>query len=174
LELGEADDVATLKLIKEQLRDIPQRGIGYGLLRYLRRDEISAILRELPPAEVLFNYLGQFDSVLGGSTLLRVAQESSGKPQSEKETRRHLLEINVSVGDGRLRMTWSYSEHLHQRTTIEWLAAEYADALRRLINHRQSSQSDGFTPADFPGARLNQEELDAFLTKFKQGQSRSK
>ncbi|HMG73430.1 MAG TPA: condensation domain-containing protein, partial [Pyrinomonadaceae bacterium] len=174
LELGEADDVANLKLIKEQLRDIPQRGIGYGLLRYLRRDEISATLRELPRAEVLFNYLGQFDLVLGGSTLLRVAHESSGKPQSEKETRRHLLEINASVGHGRLRMTWSYSDHLHRRTTIEWLAAEYADALRKLINYSPSSQSDGFTPADFPGARLIQEELDTFLTKFKEEQGRSK
>jgi non-ribosomal peptide synthase protein (TIGR01720 family) len=174
LELGEADDVANLKVIKEQLRDIPQRGIGYGLLRYLRRDEISASLRELPAAEVLFNYLGQFDLVLGGSRLLSVAQESSGKTQSEKETRRHLLEINASVGDGRLRMTWSYSEHLHQRTTIEWLAAEYADALRRLINYRESPESEGFTPADFPGARLNQKELDTFLTKIKQGQSGSK
>jgi amino acid adenylation domain-containing protein/non-ribosomal peptide synthase protein (TIGR01720 family) len=171
LEVGETDDVTTLKSIKKQLREIPQRGIGYGLLRYLRRDEISASLRELPQAEVLFNYLGQLDSVLADSTLLSVAQESSGKTQSEK-ARRHVLEINASVGDGRLRVTWSYSEHLHQRTTIEWLAAEYADALRRLIDHRQSPESAGFTPADFPGAKLNQQELDTFLTKFKQGRSK--
>ncbi len=174
LEVSETDDLPAIKQIKEQLHEIPQRGIGYGLLRYLRSDETSAILRELPPAEVLFNYLGQFDSVLAGSTLLGPAQESIGKTKSEKETRRHLLEINAGVSDGRLQITWNYSEHLHHRATIEWLAAEYADALRRLINHRESSRPEGFAPADFPGARLNQEELNTFLAKFKQGQGRAK
>src|SRR6185369_504086 len=39
LELSETDAGATLKSIKEQLRAIPQRGIGYGLLRYMSRDK---------------------------------------------------------------------------------------------------------------------------------------
>lgn len=175
LELGEALDAGeALKLVKEQLREIPHNGIGYGLLRYLRRDETGAKLCELPPAEVLFNYLGQLDSVLTGSTLLRAAQESSGPAQSEKERRRHVLEIDLSVGDGRLRMTCRYSEHLHRRTTIEWLAAEYMDALRELIRHCRSPESGGFTPTDFPEAKLNQKELDKFLSKFKQVGGRSR
>ncbi len=175
LELGEALAVGeALKLVKEQLREIPQNGIGYGVLRYLREDEISAMLRELPPAEVLFNYLGQFDSVLSGSKLLRVADEASGLAQGEQERRRHALEIDLSVSHGQLRMTWSYSEHLHRRSTIEWLAAEYGDALRELIRHCQAPQSGGFTPADFPSAKLSQKELDKFLGKFKPRGGRSK
>src|SRR6185295_4340563 len=51
--LGEA-----LMGIKEQLRRVPQRGIGYGMLRYLAGETLES------EAEVGFNYLGQFDQVL--------------------------------------------------------------------------------------------------------------
>src|SRR4029453_3910609 len=51
-----------LKSVKEQLRHLPKRGIGYGVLRYLSQDtEISEKLRTLPQAEVCFNYLGRVD-----------------------------------------------------------------------------------------------------------------
>ena len=92
--------------------------------------------------------------------------------QSGKEIRRHVLEINASISDGRLRMIWSYSENLHQRATIEWLAAGYLNALREVIEHCQSPESGGLTPADFPEAKLSQKELDKFLGKFKQGDRR--
>ncbi|HJP95206.1 MAG TPA: amino acid adenylation domain-containing protein [Pyrinomonadaceae bacterium] len=54
----------TLKSVKEQLRRVPNRGIGYGLLRYLRGDEaICTQLEKFPQAQVSFNYLGQLDQV---------------------------------------------------------------------------------------------------------------
>ncbi|MGH7999038.1 MAG: amino acid adenylation domain-containing protein, partial [Brasilonema sp.] len=66
-----------LKAVKEQLRGIPKRGIGYGLLRYLNGNkEITEQLQALPQAEVKFNYLGQFDQVLSSSSLFEPAQES--------------------------------------------------------------------------------------------------
>src|SRR6185312_2598708 len=50
---------AALKAVKEQVRRIPQRGIGYGVLRYLG-EEVGAKLKEQEEAELSFNYLGQF------------------------------------------------------------------------------------------------------------------
>ncbi len=60
-----------LKAIKEQLRGVPHRGIGYGLLRYLRGGEASERLATLPAAEVSFNYLGQLDGTPPGGASLR-------------------------------------------------------------------------------------------------------
>src|SRR5262249_22100624 len=48
---------AALKSVKEHLRSVPGRGLGYGALRYLRR---PADL-DGPVPQVGFNYLGQFD-----------------------------------------------------------------------------------------------------------------
>jgi hypothetical protein len=79
-EPGEA-----LKSIKEQLRAIPNRGVGYGLLRYLSGDEeIAARLRQSPQAEVSFNYLGQFDQLLPEGALFGPATESVGPARSPR------------------------------------------------------------------------------------------
>ncbi|HBL30248.1 MAG TPA: non-ribosomal peptide synthetase, partial [Acidobacteria bacterium] len=48
----------SLRAIKEQLRAVPQGGIGYGLLRHVAGGEAAERLQSLPAAQVAFNYLG--------------------------------------------------------------------------------------------------------------------
>ena len=158
------DSEDALKKVKEQLRSIPNRGIGYSVLRYLSEEpKVTEELKSLPQAEVVFNYLGQFDQSLSPSSLFDLAPESSGLACSPKNKRSHLLEINGMVNQGQLQLKWSYSQNLHDRTTIETLAQYYIEALRSLIAHCQSPDTGGFTPSDFPLAQLKQEELDAAL-----------
>ncbi|WP_229547355.1 non-ribosomal peptide synthetase [Nostoc sp. CHAB 5836] len=156
--LGEA-----LKSIKEQLRAIPQRGIGYGILRYLSQEqEISAQIAAIPLREISFNYLGQFDQGQG----LELAPESKGSNHSLKGDRTHLLDITARVIEGQLQVNWSYSRHIHQNSTVELLAQKYLEALLKLIDHCLSSEVGGYTPSDFPVANLNQQELDEILAEI--------
>ena len=154
-----------LMAIKEQLRAIPNRGIGYGVLYYLARNkEITSRLSLLPKAEVAFNYLGQFDQVIPESSLFSLAHESSGHSHSLESRRTHLLEINGGISQGRLQMNWTYSEKLHQQTTVEVLAQGFIEALRSLIAHCQSPDAGGFTPSDFAQfeqSQWSQADLDA-------------
>ncbi|AFZ17608.1 non-ribosomal peptide synthetase [Allocoleopsis franciscana] len=165
LNLGEASNPGdALKKVKEQLRGIPNRGIGYGVLRYLSDDpEITEQLRTLPQAEVIFNYLGQFDQTLSESSLFGLTQESSGLARSLRGKRSHLLEIDGLVSQGQLQLKWSYNHKVHRRSTIETLAQGFVEALRSLIAHCQSPEAGGFTPSDFPLAQLGQDDLDAVL-----------
>jgi amino acid adenylation domain-containing protein/non-ribosomal peptide synthase protein (TIGR01720 family) len=149
-----------LKSIKEQLRQIPQRGIGYGILRYLRADSgLSA--RPEPP--MVFNYLGQFDQIVAGSKLFRFAQESTGPWHSFKQRRRHALEVNSLVLNGQLELSWTYCPALHPATAIRGLADEFLAALKELIAHCQLPQAGGRTPSDFPLARLDQSGVDRLV-----------
>ena len=81
LELPEADDLGVvLKGVKERLRNIPRRGIGYGMLRYLGRDaDVSQQLRTLPRAAIRFNYLGQLDQALPASAGFAPASSRPGR-----------------------------------------------------------------------------------------------
>jgi amino acid adenylation domain-containing protein/non-ribosomal peptide synthase protein (TIGR01720 family) len=160
--LGEA-----LKSVKEQLRRVPKRGIGYGIGRYLSDRQTQASLEALPSAEVSFNYLGQFEQMLTASPFLGVAPESTGKPRSSLQKRKHLLEINSIVVAGKLQISWTYSEKVHRKATIERLAESFLEALQALIAHCQSPSAGGYTPSDFAAARLNQKQLDRFMTKLK-------
>lgn len=158
LEPGEA-----LKAIKEQLRTLPNRGIGYGVLRYLSQD---APLPTLPQAEVRFNYLGQFDQVLPESSLFKLVHPTPGASRSTAGERRYLLDINGFVLEGQLQLEWTYSKEIHQQATIEWLARKFVEALRLLIAHCQSPDAGGYTASDFPQANLNQKDLEQFLAKI--------
>ena len=55
-----------LKTIKEQLRAVPGKGLGYGLLRYLN-DETAAELAGAPAPQLGFNYLGRFAAGADGA-----------------------------------------------------------------------------------------------------------
>ncbi|HSK80744.1 MAG TPA: amino acid adenylation domain-containing protein, partial [Thermoanaerobaculia bacterium] len=155
---GAAAPGEALKAVKERLRSIPQRGLPFGLLRYLGEGEAAERLRTLPAPAVVFNYLGQLDQATGG--LLRPARESAGPVRSTRQPRSHLLEITARVQEGRLRLRWDYSAHRHRRASIETLARGFLDALRRLIEHCREAGAGGFTPSDFPLARLDQAALD--------------
>ncbi|WP_203925051.1 AMP-binding protein, partial [Rugosimonospora africana] len=50
-----------VKQLKEHLRQIPDNGIGYGLLRYLNPDT-AQILADLPTPQIGFNYFGRVDA----------------------------------------------------------------------------------------------------------------
>ncbi|BAZ09548.1 amino acid adenylation domain-containing protein [Calothrix sp. NIES-4071] len=154
-----------LKLVKEQLRRIPNRGIGYGVLRYLNQNPaIRRKLEMLPQAEVSFNYLGQFDQVLEASDVLVVKEFKA--EQSLLNRRSHLLGVSGLIRASKLEMTWAYSEKVHKRDTIERIASGFIEALKTLIVHCQSQESQGYTPSDFSAAKLNQKQLDKFLSKI--------
>ncbi|MGH8773264.1 MAG: condensation domain-containing protein, partial [Burkholderiales bacterium] len=166
LELGGEEPGEALKAVKEQLRRIPNKGIGYGVLRYLHTEaKVCAALQALPPPEISFNYLGQLDQVLSESSLFRPARESSGPAHSPLGRRPHLLEVNGWVTEGRLHLQWSYSERVHRRATVERLAQGFLEALEALIVHCQSPEAGGFTPSDFPLARLEAQTLNRLPAK---------
>ncbi len=153
-----------LKHIKEQLRRVPNNGLGFGLLRYLSLDEgCQAQLAALPHPEVSFNYAGRSAFNLAEDEFFSVASEATGASRDPRNRRVHVLDCNGSIIQGQLYVEWTYSNRFHARATIERLARGYLESLRELIEHCQSPQAGGFTPSDFPEAGLTQTALDAVL-----------
>lgn len=156
-----------LRSIKAQLRDIPDRGIGYGLLRYLSNDpEIAARLRNLPQAQVVFNYHGRatYTPSKDSSTLFALAPESCGPDRNPQDKRSYLLEIDMIVQDDLLHIYWTYSERIHRHASIATLAEYYREALSSLIRHCQFLESKGYAPSDFPETDVSPQELEAVFT----------
>jgi non-ribosomal peptide synthase protein (TIGR01720 family) len=169
LELPETEDWGEkLKSIKEQLRGVPHRGMSYGWLRYVRGDEeLSRQLAGAPQAEVVFNYLGQFDAAAEDEDWCELAWEDVGDEQSRIEERPHLLEISGQVVGGQLSLSWTWSEGRHKRETVEQLAANYLQALQDLITHCCTRKFPSFAHTDFTAASVSQAELDKILDKYR-------
>ncbi len=151
-----------VKFIQQQLRQVPQRGIGYGILRYLAADQsVKDQLRAQPQAEVSFNYLGQFDrqqSLLNKHSdsaanelqwaIKSLFQGMTGPVRSLREQRSHLLDINGYITSGKLYVEWTYSGNLHQKSTIECQARCFIKFLQSLIDTAKTVHLP--ISADFP------------------------
>ncbi|HEY4455076.1 MAG TPA: amino acid adenylation domain-containing protein [Pseudonocardiaceae bacterium] len=167
LELGQDDPARALRQVKQRLRAVPGRGLGHGLIRYLRTgDPMAARLADLPSAAVSFNYLGRLDAGFGGEGPWEPAAESEGPGQDAHAPRPYLLEVDAMVLRGRLRFTWSYSDRLRTEATAAQLADRGLDVLRALVARRSSAEAAGWSAADVAGVDLDQHQLDDLLAGF--------
>ncbi|HEU4323770.1 MAG TPA: condensation domain-containing protein, partial [Roseiflexaceae bacterium] len=154
---------SVLKAIKEQVRHVPQHGVGYGLLR-----EGTDALPPEPPSELSFNYLGQVGQTFGAAGDWKPLADTRGSIQDRSATRLYPLEITAEVRDGRLGVAFTFSTGLHRSATVQRLADSYLAALRELIAHCLAPDAGGFTPSDFPLARLDQAALDRLCLRLPQ------
>ncbi|HEX7242996.1 MAG TPA: condensation domain-containing protein, partial [Longimicrobiaceae bacterium] len=159
LEAGGSPE-ETLKRVKERLRAVPERGVGYGALLYLGDDGARARLAALPRPEVAFNYLGQLDAGGGSGAPFALAPEAAGPSVAPGGRSPHLLTVNASVAGGRLRAAWSFDAAVHRPETVERLAERFTAELRALVAHCASPGAGGYTPSDFPLAGLDQAGID--------------
>ncbi|MGD1805289.1 condensation domain-containing protein [Dapis sp. BLCC M126] len=164
LELSEGDENdAIVKSVKEQIRQIPDRGIGYGILRYLGAEITRRRLTQAKSSEILFNYLGQSDRTTGKERIEMIQDISVGQLRDLRNSRSYLLEINAWVANGQLQLNWIYDKQVHQLDTISTIAKNYISTLKSIILQCIKSDEIGFSPSDFPDVELNQTELDEFL-----------
>ena len=137
------------------------------MLRYLGVSEaVRQGLREQAEPEVSFNYLGQFDQVVGDGQWLRGIGERGGAAHSPQGRRRYLLDVNSRVVDGQLQVTVLYSRAIHRAERMAELVNQYMTQLRRIIEHCRRQQTVSYTPSDFPQAQLSQTELNKVLVEI--------
>ncbi|MCA1389298.1 amino acid adenylation domain-containing protein [Bradyrhizobium sp. IC3123] len=153
------DEASLIKAVKETLRAIPNRGIGYGVLRHLGSEQQRHALAQLAEPQIVFNYLGRFDANIGTNQRFSFAAESAGPSRSATAPMRGWLNITGLVRDGRLELSLGYGRKRYRDATVERLAAHYKDALRELIAHCCNG-AFGLTPSDVPLSGLAQVDLD--------------
>jgi non-ribosomal peptide synthase protein (TIGR01720 family) len=165
---GSSSPVDLLKRVQEQIRSVPRRGIGYGILRYLSSDLNGADnIKQIPRRSVLFNYLGQVDQLFDETSLFGLSSDRRGPDFSPAGQRTHLLELNCLISNGILQLEFSYGSRIHRRETIGSIAQSYLAALRALIESCRSQQVVAFSPSDFPLVSLNDNTL-ALITRTHQ------
>ncbi|MEY4579588.1 MAG: Linear gramicidin synthase subunit, partial [Pseudomonadota bacterium] len=155
----------TIKQVKEQLRNVPQRGLGYGVLATLGSADQRQQLTAAHAPSIAFNYLGQFDATFGEDALFRAASENAGSDAAASTPLAHALEINGQVYAGELTLWIGFSPRQYERATVQRLAELFEQALRAVITHNTTPGVGSVTPSDYPLARLDQHELDALVVE---------
>ncbi|MEO7583966.1 MAG: non-ribosomal peptide synthase/polyketide synthase [Ferruginibacter sp.] len=173
LQVNETLDAASLiKTVKEQLRQVPDKGIGFGVLKYINNE---SSYRSKPSWDIVFNYLGQADNIFSAGNFLSVATESAGAERSEQFVVTDKLAINGMVQGGELMLTWTYSEKHYRQETVISLVDKFKHNLEQLIDHclQRANAGKVGTPSDFGlGKEITYHELDKFLAAPFRGKAR--
>ncbi len=160
----EASLSSHIRATKEMLRQIPHKGIGYGVLKYLSPSEIKeSIPFQLQP-EVSFNYLGQFDQDLQQGPFI-LSPLPTGREVSANLEREASLEIYGMVKEGHLVLNWVYNKNQISADVMQQLTDSYLQELQHLLEHTRKVTKPCYTPSDFPYASLNMSELDGLTAK---------
>jgi iturin family lipopeptide synthetase C len=166
LDFSYENDLSLLvKKVKEMLRQIPNRGIGYEILKYLTSVEHKAGLTFKLEPQVSFNYLGQFDRDVEGKTFT-IARESAGNSTSLKGKRNFEIEINGITANKQLIMTITYNKNHFRKKSIQALANHFKDELIRVISYCSNRETKQLTPSDLTYKSLSIEELDRLTGKY--------
>ncbi|KAF6571912.1 non-ribosomal peptide synthetase, partial [Paenibacillus sp. EKM212P] len=163
LDMSVGQDLSQrIKHVKEGLRRIPQKGIGYGMLRYLSAAREQEHFVTEP--EISFNYLGQFDQDMQNQSI-GVSPYASGAELSAHAARTHTLDMNGLISEGELQLTISYSKQEYRRETMEQLAEQFRTSLQEIIAHCISHKQQELTPSDVMLKHVTMAELDQLVER---------
>ncbi|MCY8969868.1 condensation domain-containing protein, partial [Bacillus atrophaeus] len=151
---GERDLSAVIKTVKEGLRRVPDKGIGYGILRYLSESKQK---KGFTP-DISFNYLGQFDSEVK-TEFFEPSSYDMGRQVSEESEALYALSFSGMVRNNRFVISCSYNEKEYDRSTVEELMERFKDHLLLLIRHCTEKEDKEFTPSDFSAEDLEMDEM---------------
>ncbi|WP_260990004.1 condensation domain-containing protein, partial [Paenibacillus xylanexedens] len=112
---------------KEKLRRIPNKGVGYGALKYLTPVEKRGIGSTLLP-EISFNYLGQWDREMNAGAM-SMSGLSTGLLMSPQSERVHALDIAGNVIAGKLMLSLTYDKQEYEESTMQGLLDNYRKQL---------------------------------------------
>jgi non-ribosomal peptide synthase protein (TIGR01720 family) len=157
LDLRNKKDIPlVIKNTKDMLRNIPHKGIGYGILKYLTKKENKQTIEFRLNPEVGFNYHGQADGNLSNS-LFQMANISSGNSISLNSERLYPLYITGVVFDKRLRMLVSYGREDFDDNDILCFVNGYEKRLQQIIDHCITREETELTASDFTSSIEAQE-----------------
>ncbi|HLP47621.1 MAG TPA: condensation domain-containing protein, partial [Candidatus Kapabacteria bacterium] len=155
-----------VKEIKETLRRIPNKGTGFGILKYLTAEANKNEIEFKVNPQIIFNYLGQFDADINQKSFFEIAKESPGNSQGPNGKREYILDVSGMTANKCLVMSISYNKtHFNRETMIE-LIGKFESELIHLIAFCCAKENRELTPSDFTYKELPVETVDSLVNVY--------
>ncbi|HLP61659.1 MAG TPA: amino acid adenylation domain-containing protein [Candidatus Deferrimicrobium sp.] len=148
----------TIRAIKQALRNIPAKGIGYGILKYITpADKKNGISLDIAP-EISFNYLGEFGQEKD-MDLVMLSPFKPGPHTSPHLRRLQALDFGGMMAGGKLKLSISYNIYEFDRSSMEKMAALFRENFSRLIDHCTHQNEQQLIPSEVGNTHLSIAEL---------------
>jgi non-ribosomal peptide synthase protein (TIGR01720 family) len=158
LDMAKSRDISyAVRCVKETLRRIPHKGIGYGILKYLTPREKHEYAFKLKP-EISFNYLGHVMQDNDGAFFKLSGINTGGSVHPEMQ-REHAVDIVGMLSEGKIHFSFLYNKYEYDKDHMETLAKGFQSHLLAIIRHCSARKKPTATPYDL-GCRISLEELE--------------
>ena len=165
----ENQDITSVFSLQDSLDKVPNKGVGFGLLRYLNDKPVNVA----KDVQISFNYLGDFTRK--NETGLNVDQElklfnysslSHGvdfHPDLERETE---LEVIGKIQDGVLEIAIEYSSARMEDTIMKQLAENFKNQLLRISEELKNYNKKLRFPGGFTFKNLSFEQIEKITVEY--------
>lgn len=154
--------VHVLKTTKDTLRRVPDKGFGYGVLKYLTPAEKTDV-DFTGTAEISFNYLGQFENSrtteAPDENTFSFSPLGTGEDISTSWNREQTLDISAMAAEGKMTVNMTYETSRFQHKTIAQLCENCHHYLLKLIDHCLNKTETEKTISDFDDHELTEDAL---------------
>ncbi len=144
---SQEDTTQNLREIKHQLRQIPNKGVGFGILKYMKEDPIT---QHILPPQITFNYLGQWVSKFNQANFHGEIASIGLDDVGNNEKRVFDFEVNCFVTDNKLNIRIDQLYKSIDKKTLDFLQ-KYKSQLQILLEAEEyKSTITPYLPSDFP------------------------
>ncbi|MEC1617970.1 non-ribosomal peptide synthetase, partial [Bacillus haynesii] len=162
IDLGEEKEISqNIKMVKETLRKIPNKGIGYGVLKYMT-EELQKIQTQAP---LSFNYFGEMNNDMNRKVFSQ-SPFSPGESIGGKIVRHCAIEMNAISLNGELTIYTTFNQDQYQTSAIEQLNQSFKENLEKIVDHCVGKDGSDMTPSDYGDVSLGLEELERIQNKY--------
>ncbi|WP_019640671.1 non-ribosomal peptide synthetase [Paenibacillus fonticola] len=164
-ELKKTEGIAYwIKSFKEKLRRIPNKGVGYGVLKYLAPAEKSGLGSGAQP-EISFNYMGHLNRKIATDNM-SISELYAGTAVSPQSERVYVLDITGIVVDGKLTLRVDFDKHEYRTTTMKAFMENYKKQLLLVVEHCMQQTESELTPSDLGYAKISLEDFNELFSNL--------
>ncbi|WP_242316251.1 condensation domain-containing protein, partial [Bacillus cereus group sp. BfR-BA-01355] len=154
---GKEEISESIIVTKEMLRNVPNYGIGYGLLM-----EENLNLN----VDIYFNYLGEIDGSLISEEFLGYITHSIQLSNAKENRMPGSINFNGSIKQDKLCFVITYDASRYMEETMHELGRLYKDTLVEIVECCSSQQESIKTASDYSTNDLETSDLSILKTHF--------
>jgi fengycin family lipopeptide synthetase D len=177
---GKQENIESVLLLQDSLSQVPDKGVGYGLLRYLSNEPLP----QMEDAQVTFNYLGDFtreerDITDTANTQTKQATTTNttnntfsyseyghGLDVHPNLSRESELEVSGQSENGCLQMSIQFSAARMDESKMEQLAARYKAQLLTISQELSRYDKTLQLPGSFTYKGLTLEQIEELTKEY--------
>ena len=166
IDITESDYGMILKNIKELIRQIPNNGMSYGILKYLTQDSKKNKVDLEYNMDVCFNYLGEINQQDIINKDFLISNVNNELENYNNIAYPDVLEINARIESNILKKTFTFNSGYYSESDINKLSGLFKEEILNIIEYCSNKESVEYTPSDYSDSDLSMEDLNEIQNLF--------